>query len=290
MAGRLFVCRLLVRAGSKGGLQLSTRTMATPVQSREHVALSTEERGGHRIATITLQHPPVNSFDVSFASELSSILKEIEHSSADAMILKSSLPATFSAGLDLNVLHGISEDRLRLFWMHIQDIWYHLYASRLVKVAAINGHCLAAGTIIAAACDYRVAAQGQYVIGVTAARIGVVAPPWFLKMLTHLMGQRNTELFLQQGRVFLPDQALAVGLVDEVCSPEDLEERCYEALRPFLSVSQEARATMGFYLREELLERFLATRDQDMERFIEFMMRDSVQERMGKYIKHLKKK
>ncbi len=242
------------------------------------------------VTSLTLNRPPVNSFDIAFASELASTLKEVEQSSSQALILRSSLPTIFSAGLDLNVLHGISEDHLRTFWSHMQDIWYRLYSSRLVKVAAINGHCLAAGTIIAAACDYRVAVQGPFGLGVTAAKIGLVAPPWFLKTLSHLMGQRNTERYLQQGKAFTPNEALSVGLVDEVCPPAELEEKCYRALRPFLVVSQQARARMAYYLREELLEQFVATREQDMERFVEFMMRDSVQDGIKKQIELLKKK
>lgn len=289
MAGHLPVCRFLVGARSKLWLQPSTRWLTVSSQAREHVWLSTEEREGHMIATITLHRPPVNSFNIPFASQLASTLKELQHSSAEALIVKSSQPTTFSAGLDLNVLHGISEDDLRTFWTLMQDTWYYMYSSRLAKVAMINGHCLAGGTIIAAACDYRVAAQGQYGIGVTAARIGLIAPPWFLKTLTYLMGQRNTELYLQLGKAFTPDEALSVGLVDEVCAPNDLEETCYRALQPFLAVSQDARAKMAYYLREEVLEQFLATREQDLERFVNFVMSDSVQHRIGKFIEQLKK-
>ena len=172
----------------------------------------------------------------------------------------------------------------------MQDLWLQLYSSRLPTIAAINGHCLAGGTIIATACDYRVAVEGNYSIGVTAAKIGVIAPPWFLKMLTYVMGQRNTELALQQGRVFTPREAIGVGLVDKVCSRDMIDEECWTALEPFLTVSAESRATMKLSLRADLIDNFLRSREEDMNNFVDFILKDSVQNNLGKFMEQLKSK
>lgn len=110
----------------------------------------------------------MNSFNLSFTSQLTNTLKEIEDSgAADAIIIKSLLPNVFSAGLDLHELHGVSRDHLESFWSSVQELWLQIYSSKLVILSLINGHCLAAGTMIAAACDYRVACEGDYLIGVT---------------------------------------------------------------------------------------------------------------------------
>lgn len=243
------------------------------------------------VATVFLRRSPVNSFNIPFTLELTHTLKELEDSgSVDAVIIKSLLPNVFSAGLDLHELYGVSRDHLETFWWSVQDLWFQIYSSRLVTLSYINGHCLAAGTIIAAACDYRIACKGDYEIGVTAAKVGLVAPPWFLKMLARLMGERRTEHVLQVGRTFSPDEAVQIGLVDEVCSNKQTVDVCLQALSPYLSVSQESRRTMKQYFRAELVDGFDAMRLKDKDNFLDYVLKESVQKQLGVYIEQLKKK
>lgn len=258
--------------------------------SSQAVQVSAKSVANKCVSVITINNPPVNSFNIPLTAELTNVLKEIENSNSDGLIITSSLPKTFSAGLDLNDLYQKPKDHLSLFWSHVQNLWFQLYTSKLPTIAAISGHCLAGGVIIASACDYRVAVDSDYRIGVTAAKIGVVAPPWFLAMLTHLMGQRQTELALQCGHVFTPLDAKVVGLVDKVCPPEELEATSIEAIKPYLSVSKEARAVMKQSLRAELAEKFLQRKDKDREDFVSYMLRDSVQKNLKKYIDSIKAK
>lgn len=203
------LCRACTGKHAPRCLNWSLRSLST---SRQLVEVSTEGVGKFSVASVSLNHPPVNSFNTPLTIAVTDALRDLEDSGkVDAIVIKSSVPNVFSAGLDLKELHGVSEKRLKEFWNHFQDLWLQLYSSKLTTVAAISGHCLAAGTILSSSCDYRVAVEGRYSLGVTAAKIGVIAPPWFLKMLTYLMGQRNTEMFLQQGRVFLRKMLVQLG-------------------------------------------------------------------------------
>lgn len=246
---------------------------------------------GSNIASVVLHHSPVNSFNVSFTVELTQTLKEIEDSKeVEAIIIKSSLPNIFSAGLDLHELYGTPRDHMETFWRSVQELWFQIYSSKLVTMSLINGHCLAAGTIIAAACDYRIGIEGRYSLGVTAAKIGLVAPPWFLTMLCHLMGRRTTEHALQTSHTFSPDEAARVGLIDEVCSEEVAHDTCMQVLSRYLAVSQESRSTMKQYLRAELVREFEQSRDSDTHQFVDYVMKSSVQSKLGDYIQTLKRK
>ena len=267
------------------------RSLTTANSARRLIEVSTEATGRYCVTTISLKRQPVNSFNISLASELTSTLIDVETSGkTDAVIITSGIPGVFSAGLDLNDLYQTSRTQLESFWKCIQDMWIQLYSSKLTTVAAINGHCLAAGTIIASSCDYRIAVEGNYGLGVTAAKVGVIAPPWFIKMLTYLMGHRQTELALQQGRTFIPEEARKIGLVDEVCAPELLQTKCTEALLQYLNTFHEARAQMKLSLRAKLIDEFLQSRDEDMDKFVSFVLRDSVQNQLGSYVQKLKNK
>ena len=79
-----------------------------------------------------------------------------------------------------------------------------------------------------------------------------------------------------------------VGLVDEVCTKDVLDAECWKALEPFLCVSAESRATMKLSLREDIVDNFLRTRDEDMDKFVSFILQESVQNNLGSYMEQLK--
>ena len=251
----------------------------------------TVERERHsKIASLVLGRLPVNSLNIAFTLQLIKAIKEVENSSeVDAIVIKSSLQNVFSAGLDFNELYGKPREHLECFWEAVQDLWFLIYSSKLVTLSLINGHCLAAGTIIAAASDYRLAIEGKYSIGVTAAKVGLIAPPWFLVLLSHLMGRRRTEHALQTGHTFTPSEAVEVGLVDQICSSELAQDICSEVLTPYLLVYQESRWTMKRYLRADLLDHFHLHRKEDRDSFVDYVMKDSVQQQLGSYMQQLKK-
>lgn len=272
------------RSVSRTGTQLWGRRGLVRSFSGTHglVTVSTEPLGPYTIAHLSINRPPVNSFDVTLVSDFTATFKELANSrEVQAVVVKSSLPTVFSAGIDFKELCGASQDDLRQLWAVIRDMWFQLYSSRVTTLAAISGHCLAGGTLIAAACDHRIAAQGDFKIGVSAAKLGLVPPHWFLKNLAHLMGQRATEHHLQQGRVFPPDQALEVGLVDEVCEPGDMEERCREALQSYLDVCHDSRAEIKLSLRRDVIESFHQLEEEDVENFVRFTLRESTQKRLA---------
>lgn len=93
------------------------------------------------------------------------ICSSIKHIEANpkiqSLILTSSNPKIFSAGLDISELVVPDKDRLPKFWNSLQQVYIDLYGSRLATVAAIQGHAPAAGCFLAMACDYRVMSAGD---------------------------------------------------------------------------------------------------------------------------------
>ena len=67
-------------------------------------------------------------------------------------------------------------------------------------------------------CDYRVMVGGKFKIGLNETKLGIVAPPWFRDTMINTVGVRQTELALQLGTLFSSEEALKIGMVDEVAS------------------------------------------------------------------------
>ena len=276
---------------------LSSRSLLSPffvLPKRSysvHLQLCEVEDTSQSVAVLKLSNPPVNGLNLPLVADLSNKLEELNKSeSIHGIVIASNIPRVFSAGLELSELYNTNTDRLKQLWTHLQNVWLNIYSSPHPVVAAINGHCLAGGTILAASSDYRIGATGKYKLGVTAAKIGVIAPPWFQQTLVQVIGQRQTELMLTQSNIFSPTDALNIGLLDELYEGNDIVSHCMSSLKPFLETYPPSRRLMKLQLRENLIQKFLSNRDQDTENFLAFILQSSVQEKLGKYIEKLKRK
>jgi len=167
---------------------------------------------------------------------ISTNLKTIEaNPKIQSVILTSSKPSIFSAGLDIQELVAPDPNRLPKFWNSMQQVCLDLYGSRLATVAALQGHAIAGGCMLAMACDYRVMYAGdctpnnsengqsdkkkkQHIptIGLNETKLGIAAPPWMGQLMVNTIGFRPTEWALALGTLFSPKDALNIGLVDAV--------------------------------------------------------------------------
>ena len=120
-----------------------------------------------------------------------------------SVILSSSNPKIFSAGLDVSELVSPNPDRLPKFWNSLQQLYLDLYGSRLAVVAAIQGHAPAAGCFLAMACDYRIMSSGDIggegggdmkkrfvpTIGLNETQLGIAGElPWVHGVLACIVG------------------------------------------------------------------------------------------------------
>ncbi|EOD33810.1 hypothetical protein EMIHUDRAFT_253022, partial [Emiliania huxleyi CCMP1516] len=98
------------------------------------------------VASVSLNHRPVNALTQGVCEELRQCLGELEADpQVRGLLLGSALPGLFSAGLDLHAFHKPDPDALADYWTAVQELWLALWTSDLATVAAISGHCPAGG-------------------------------------------------------------------------------------------------------------------------------------------------
>ncbi|KAL7574931.1 hypothetical protein ACA910_010757 [Epithemia clementina (nom. ined.)] len=244
----------------------------------------------HGVATLTMNNPPVNSLSLEMFHDLSKSIKAVEENPAmKAIVLESSNPAIFSAGLDLMELHNPKITRLSEFWSSFQQLYLDLYGSRLGCVASIQGTAPAAGCMLAMCCDYRViAADAKSKIGLNETKLGIVAPPWLSRLFMDTVGRRQGELGLSLGSLYSPQQALSIGLVDEIIDDKNrVSERAFQVAMEFASIPPHALQASKFQVRSAALQQLGKDRDGDLSYFVDFMMRDNVQQSIDVYLQQL---
>ncbi|MGD0568850.1 MAG: enoyl-CoA hydratase-related protein [Candidatus Sulfotelmatobacter sp.] len=181
------------------------------------------------VATITLNRPDKrNAISFELIDDLLRALKAVETSDAIVLILTGAGKA-FSSGLDLDNLKALigrspeenlkdSETMVRLFRT--------LYEFPKVTIAAVNGAAIAGGTGLALLCDFTLAVP-EAKFGYTEVRIGFV-PAIVSTFLLRQVGEKHARDLLLTGRIIGAEEAVRMGLVNEIVAPETLLARARE--------------------------------------------------------------
>jgi enoyl-CoA hydratase len=216
-----------------------------------------EEREG--IVTLRLAHGKANALDIEFSDGITAALRDA--ASARAVIITGT-KSIFSAGVDLFRLTNEGAPYVDRFFKALDDVLTALLMFPRPLVAAINGHAIAGGCLIAAAADARIMSGGT--IGVPELSVGVPFPAIAIEIL-RLAAPANAQKLATTGQVLAAQDALARGLVDEIVEPDQLLARAHEVASRLASAPAEAFRITKMHLRQPFLDaaRARAALDRD---------------------------
>ncbi|GFT15847.1 enoyl-CoA delta isomerase 1, mitochondrial [Nephila pilipes] len=244
-----------------------------------------------RTANVIMQRPPVNSLNLELLEQITAAIKDLEKKQFRGMILSSNSPTVFSAGLDITEMFNPKEERIRAFWKTLQQMWKTLYLTPLVTIAAINGHAPAGGCLLSLSCDHNIMVKSRANIGLNETMLGIVAPKWFRAVYINSMGFRKAEHALKLGRMFTAEEALKLGLVNElVDSPSDVVPKAQEELDKWMKIPGGALQMTKLSMRKPFVDDLISYEEQEVDEIVHFVYQDPVQKALGKYIESLKKK
>lgn len=136
-------------------------------------------------------------------------------------------------------------------------------------------------------CEYRVMLP-KFTIGLNETKLGIVAPFWFMSTMRNTISARDAEMALTLGTLFKTDDALRIGMIDEVANDKaEAIAKCEAFLHRYNKVSPEARRLTKMAVRGADIERLATTREQDYEVFRNFVTGDKIQRDLGLFVKVL---
>ncbi|XP_070562300.1 enoyl-CoA delta isomerase 1, mitochondrial-like [Ptychodera flava] len=266
----------------------ATRHVSRRTLSTDLITVETDP-DNKDVAIVKMNRKPVNGLNRHMTRDIEVVFKELEKTSR-GVILTSAVKNVFAAGLDITELYQTTPERFGEFWSSLQDMWMTMYGSPLVTIAAINGHSPAAGCVLAMSCDYRIMTRGKYRIGLNETQLGMVANPWVMDLMKQTIGNRESEKALSLGKLYTCDQALEVGLVDELCDPDNVLDQARAEMDKWLKVADEGRRLTKSMLRKDTIDKLASTKRQDIDDIASVVLQEPVQKLLGNYLESLKKK
>src|SRR6185295_12817285 len=139
--------------------------------------------------------------------------------------------AAFSAGLDLKVVPTYGPAERKSLVLSINRMVRRMYGLPCPVVAAVNGHAMAGGLVMALACDLRIAAAGGAKLALSEVNVGIPFPLGPMLVVNDIVSGATRRDLALLGRVYDPEAARAAGLIDEVVVPDRLLPRARERAR-----------------------------------------------------------
>lgn len=184
-----------------------------------------EDRG--HVTILRLDHGKVHALDLELSEALGEAIAAVGRDDRARALVLTGTGATFCAGVNLfRVLEGGSQ-YIDTFVPALMRTFRELFTFAKPAVAAVNGHAIAGGCVLAAACDYRIMANGEGTIGVPELRVGVPFPHVAIEILRFATTTAYLQALVYRGETHTARDARLRGLVDDVVEPADLlREAC----------------------------------------------------------------
>lgn len=207
-----------------------------------------ERKDAGGIRTLKLAHGKVSAIDIELGEAIVAEMTAARDPSVRAVIITGS-GSSFSAGVDLFRVINDGPEYGGRFLPVLDDLLRATLTLPKPVVAAVNGHAIAGGCILAAACDHRIMVEGTGRIGIPELAVGVPFPGLPLQIMAARLADGPLRDLVYTGRTVQVDEAKSIGLIDEKCPAGMLLDRAMEVATKMGSIPAAAFALtkQGFY-------------------------------------------
>ncbi len=206
------------------------------------------------VAVLRMEHGKANAIDPDLFADLGAEFDAVEASGARALVLTGT-GSMFSAGVDLFRVLDEGVPYLARFLPALSTTVRRLFTFPRPIVAAVNGHAIAGGCVLAAACDRRIMNRDQGKIGVTELLVGVPFPADALEALRFLLPERHVQSLVYSGRTMGAAEALEIGLVEEIAAGDAVLDAACQAAQRMAAIPADAFAISKRQIRQPAVER-----------------------------------
>jgi enoyl-CoA hydratase/carnithine racemase len=240
------------------------------------------------VRELRLNRPPVNALSPDLIVALGQAVREAPGDRVRALVLSGS-PGRFSGGLDVPLLLTLDRTAIAALWQDFYALLRALAASPIPIAAAITGHAPAGGTVLPLFCDWRVLADGDWKMGFNEVQVGLPLPPVILAALKIRVGSQRAERLAVGGILALPEEAVRLGLADEVVPAGRVVERAIEWCQGLLALPPDAMSQTRRRARADIAGLFDHNLDRELDQVTASWWSDEAQTVLHALVERLAK-
>ena len=230
--------------------------------------ISVEHHG--KVLFAKLNNGVTNALNPTVVGELKAVLKQVKTDAGiNGLVLGSSNEKFFSIGFDIPELFEMNRDDFKGFYRVFNQVCLDLFTLPKPTVAAITGHAIAGGCILAMCCDYRFIAKGHKLMGLNEVKLGLPVPYLPDRLLHAIAGVCKAREIMENGKLYPSNEALDMGIVDKILPIENVVETAIEHADTLGSLPKVGYEMIKQNRVEVIEEQVIARQDEKEVYFIE---------------------
>jgi enoyl-CoA hydratase len=212
-----------------------------------------EESGD--VVIVRIDRPPANALDLDLLAEGAAVREQLAAEEPDAVVLVGR-ERFFSAGMDLKAVPALSPEEQRSAVDGINRLFAGWYSFPRPVVAAVNGHAIAGGLILALCADYRVCvdASGDAKLGLTELRAGIPYPAAAIAVVRAELTAGAARRLALGASLVGPAEALELGAVDELRPVDEVLPRAVEVASAMAALPHDTYGVVKRQMRGPVIE------------------------------------
>jgi len=187
------------------------------------------------VAVVRMRSNPINKMNPSFFDDLQRAFDRLDAEHPDRPVVLTGDGKTFSAGLDFEATFPVFQrgnlGEIRAWFTDFRGAIQRAFYFPRPLVAAVNGHALAGGLILALCADFRFAAAGNFRCGLNEVPVGIPMPSVYTEIVRLKVGTAAATESILTGAIYTQEDGLRLGFYDELVPPEQVLDRSIERAR-----------------------------------------------------------
>ena len=229
------------------------------------------------IAVVTMSRGKVHPINAEALVDLRDCFAELRDNKKVAAVVLTGSGKFFSFGFDVPELLTYSRDEFKHFLVDFNRLLNDLFLFPKPLIAAINGHAVAGGCMLALTTDYRIMVEEKARMSLNEINIGASVFAGPVEMLRFGVGSRKAELVLTSGQMYEPKEAMAMGLVDKLSARDNLMPEAMETVNTYAAKNAEAFRSIKHLLRKPVVDSYLAREEASIDEFIDIWLSEESQ-------------
>ena len=221
------------------------------------------------IAEAMLKRGKVNALNEQVVEEIRGCFQRLAADPDIRAVIFTGDGPFFSFGFDIPEFLSYSKESFSQFLNRFTDLYTYLFTYPKPLVAALNGHAIAGGCMLALASDYRIMVSGKAKISLNEITFGSSVFAGSVAMLKFLVGGKIAHAVLYDGAMYSAQTALLLGLIDQVSADEKLVADAREVARRLAAKDAAAFRSIKALLRAPVADEMAKREEQSVQKFVD---------------------